>query len=897
MTLKKRVTEYFDSSESTESNPDEITCPDCDFKTIDPDEFEDHTKSHDSISKEFWNGNFNNFVKYQIDNIKKTKGVENLNLLMGKIASHEGKKIKGTLAYAGVSLNNRLYLPEELAKGDGKTLPLIVNHASTSGAEGELHRLPQEVREGLVNGEEIKVGEVKLSWNPEALTLYYEGEVEDTFFQKEIVEADMAVSLGMYYDVSSPQVCDKECYTVIKGGEFSEVSLVYHAGFPVATIESNEALLKEKAIEAIGPHTGDYDNIINDPNSNPTTSGKELPVMEPETKVAKTRMDENEIGVSSSSDLITDSDPSSPHYIPSAEEEVSGPPSNTVPTENNSHKKNVYKETFTTNNKIMSDEIDTKDQKADLKDEIQEPKTEEQANGVHADGGGGNCPEGQVWNAETESCTPVEGTVDRKAPSGTLGNGGVSDGGKSAERIARSTPRRTGSVNSDIASEKRRVKEYYKKLDRLEALRGMKVSESRIKAKEQYLKEKQLDKLIRSAKESAVPRAMVTKPTRKAGESFGKVKAEEKSVTGPARWYQAIKNEENVPNSFIWHVNKQGVFEGSDQRFIKEYDANENTKYVPMASNLKKAGEAITGPASNDFMRIMSEQVLVLPNGKVVTPIRQFCETKVLPTGTKEAFFYDFGAVTFGNITEDGSTVVGESTVAVRSAGGPASPRGTKLILGYTQIEESPIDLIASANRSFALESVNDESVEVMTTAFNDDVGSAGSATARKDKGGGAKANRWVDEAGVQITADASGLGNLTFAGLVSAKGVIEDEGLDPSNLVTYTTGKAIRDLVFDPDLDSFISFSRPAIITEATVERIAGTNVVRSSALASGSQSGSSRSCMFVPNIAFGLISGRDLTMEAQRRNELQSIFLTGTQRIAGFVKNVEATCRISHL
>ena len=184
-----------------------------------------------------------------------------------------------------------------------------------------------------------------------------------------------------------------------------------------------------------------------------------------------------------------------------------------------------------------------------------------------------------------------------------------------------------------------------------------------------------------------------------------------------------------------------------------------------------------------------------------------------------------------------------------------------------------------------------------MNRPFNTDSGSAGEATNRKAKGGGAKTNRWVNHSGTQVTSDGSGLGNLTFAGLVSAKGVIEDEGLDPSNLVTYTTGKAIRDLVFDPDLDSFISFSRPAIITEATVERIAGTNVVRSSALASGSQSGSSRSVMFVPNIAFGLITGRDLTMEAQRRNELQSIFLTGTQRIAGFTKNVEATCRISHL
>ena len=114
---------------------------------------------------------------------------------------------------------------------------------------------------------------------------------------------------------------------------------------------------------------------------------------------------------------------------------------------------------------------------------------------------------------------------------------------------------------------------------------------------------------------------------------------------------------------------------------------------------------------------------------------------------------------------------------------------------------------------------------------------------------------------------------------------------------MTYTSGKAIRDLTMDADLDTYIGYSKPAIITEATVERIAGTNLVRSSAIANGQIATQKRSVMFVPNVAFGLISGRDLTMEAQRRNELQAIHLTGTQKVQGLVKNVEATCRISHL
>ena len=70
-------------------------------------------------------------------------------------------------------------LPEELAKGDGMTVPLILNHASTAGAEDEMGRLPQKFKEGLQNGLEMKVGEVTLNWQPDDLTLYYEGTVED----------------------------------------------------------------------------------------------------------------------------------------------------------------------------------------------------------------------------------------------------------------------------------------------------------------------------------------------------------------------------------------------------------------------------------------------------------------------------------------------------------------------------------------------------------------------------------------------------------------------------------------------------------------------------------------------------------------------------------------------
>jgi hypothetical protein len=187
----------------------------------------------------------------------------------------------------------------------------------------------------------------------------------------------------------------------------------------------------------------------------------------------------------------------------------------------------------------------------------------------------------------------------------------------------------------------------------------------------------------------------------------------------------------------------------------------------------------------------------------------------------------------------------------------------------------------------------------------------SGDANNRKAQGGGPKsingggvANVWInghDGSGIaqggSTPADDSGMtsiSTLAYPGILAGKGLIEDQGFDPTNIIMYTSGKGIRDLTLDPNLDSYISFSRPAILTEATVERIAGVNLVRTSGiatLAGGGVATGRRAVMFIPGVSFGLVTGRDLTMEAQRRNEFQFIHLTGTQKLQVYVKVVEST------
>ncbi len=564
-------------------------------------------------------------------------------------------------------------------------------------------------------------------------------------------------------------------------------------------------------------------------------------------------------------------------------------------------------------------------------------------NGADGTAGGGNCKDGQIWNAHTRLCEPsttgdaskrsipepvekgssatgeaetVDG-VDVPPVDGSElpddSEGEVTDlitGDDGSEPLVDPTEitAGAGTTNADTASERKRNVRYAAKVKKAEALRAIEYAKMRVQAKSLLAQEKELDARIRAAKEASKPRALVTgaRPTNANGTKVNAVEAE---ISKPSAWFRAVQQEQNVSPAFIWHINKEKIYENYGKQYYKKFDTNGNElrNQIPKGEIGKTyGGEAstisVSGPADGDFMRIMSEQVLVLPDGKVVTPIRQFCETKILPPGTREAFFYDFGPVTFADIVEgddDPAVATPPSSPIIRSAGTETDPRGTRVDIGYQQTEESPIDIIAAANRSFALESINDESVEVLSRAYNLDTGSSGSATVRKAKGGGTKVGRWIDgNTGAQITGDGAGLGLLTYRGLLSGKGVIQDEGLDDSNLITYTSGKGIRDITLDPDLDSYIGFSRPAIITEATVERIAGTNLVRTSAIAAADQGGTSvRSTMFIPNVAFGLVSGRDLTMEAQRRNEFQIIHLTGTQKIAAVVKNVEATVRLSHL
>ena len=713
------------------------------------------------------------------------------------------QKISGRLAYAGVSRNGKIYLPEALVNGDAVTIPILLNHGDIVGAENiDESLLPKSYRDRLLNNEEIILGSVKLRFDYDSAELFYNGIVTDPFYSQKSVLEKMFVSQGItYLDGTQQKLCTKlQCFEIITNAVYREMSLVFKPGLPLVSEIATEHLQN-------------------------TSHNQYL----------TTRI-------------------------------------NMETTSSNDNEKQLHENTSPSVTPVSSQE---------------------------------QCPEGQAYNNDTGKCEPID-TAQNSNPTvneppaqvkeSTEADGEDEDCEDCPEKKKKQADEKVqGSPNADIKSEK----EYLQ--SRLKAIEKMENSESVLKGLEHQLKKLDLQEKIRVAEEKLSGKALTSTKTTVATESVKNPTGSKSDIIADEAspdmisWIKQVIAKENVNPSFVQRISKEAMLHKYLYHDVKDYSGQVIAREKVYPDGMKKATEGIN-PAP-DLGRITSNQVFVLPNGKIVTPARQFCEVVTLNPGETEAFFYDIGDVTFADYAD--GTKLDEQAVNVRSIGGEPDGRGKLVTVGYRQLHKSPFDVMSALQRGFVFESINDESVELFRRTYNDDSGAV--SNNRKPINGGAKSN-WVNgNTGASITTNdtLTNSAKLSFAGILAGKKLIEDTGVDVSDLVLYTSTKGVQDLIRDPEIDSYIQFSKPEIITEADVARIAGVNIVKSSAIAPGTGSGANetkRSVLFKPFVSFGLITERDLTMEAQRRNEIQSIYLTGTQIIKGVVKQEETTCRISH-
>lgn len=290
--------------------------------------------------------------------------------------------------------------------------------------------------------------------------------------------------------------------------------------------------------------------------------------------------------------------------------------------------------------------------------------------------------------------------------------------------------------------------------------------------------------------------------------------------------------------------------------------------------------EAVTMNAG-DAGQIFTKQILVVPGGRMKTPVRQYVNFSEIPNGSDRVHFYTIGAFDFGAITEGTEPTNVSQTVAKLTA--TPSVRGAVQRVGYSQMESAPFGLVDAINEAMALAAIDDEATDLLDATYN-----AVSPT------------NWVRaDTGAQVTSDDVASISFKREGLLAAKRLIAQQGYDvsPGNLVLFLHPKAFQELMLDTNLTNFYQYTRPDITAVGVLEQLYGVDIVVADQvhLQNNTTNNAYRNVMAVKGVAFGMGAARNVTVEAQRRNELQSVLLSGTHRVKSVVIDEKASCRIS--
>lgn len=367
--------------------------------------------------------------------------------------------------------------------------------------------------------------------------------------------------------------------------------------------------------------------------------------------------------------------------------------------------------------------------------------------------------------------------------------------------------------------------------------------------------------------EEAVARA----PSSMVDDSVNARTRQEESYNRVVEFFQRVKeNPKDVSFPAVsWNVDKQPYLERWGYRVSSG------------ASKSKTEGVTVT---SGDMGQVFAKQVLVVPGGRIKTPVRQYCNFAEVPVGNDRAHFYTIGAFDFGVITE-GTEPTNVSQTVLKKTALPAI-RGAVQRIGYSQIENAPFGLVNAINEAMVLASIDDEATDLLATTY--DAISTPTNWVRGDTGAAVSGD------------DAAGMGIFKREGLLAAKRLIAQQGYEvsPGNLVLFMHPKSYQDLMLDSNLNNFYQYARPDITALGVLEQLYGVDIVIADQVKFVDNAANPdvyRNVLAVKGVAFGMASARDVTLEAQRRNEVQQVVLSGTHRVKSVVIEETSSCRIS--
>lgn len=308
-----------------------------------------------------------------------------------------------------------------------------------------------------------------------------------------------------------------------------------------------------------------------------------------------------------------------------------------------------------------------------------------------------------------------------------------------------------------------------------------------------------------------------------------------------------------------------------------------NLGYQTPAEYIKQKQEVSNSVTlTNALGTSFGKQVLLIPGARMKIPVRQYCQVRTL-VGENVANFYKIGGVDFGAITE--GTAPTASTQTVTRIQATVAVRGALEYIGYSNIEETPYPLIDAVNQANMLAAIDDEGTDLLDTVYD-----------------AVTVTNWVNGAsGAAITNANDDIASMTFDrdGILGGKRLLLNQGHDvsPGSAVLFIHPKNWQDLMADTNLNNFYQYARPDITALGVLEQLYGIDIVVTNQVNAkdNTTNDTYRNVMAIKGVGLGIATGRDVLFEAQRRNEIQQVLVSATQKVKGAVIEETATVRIS--
>ena len=306
------------------------------------------------------------------------------------------------------------------------------------------------------------------------------------------------------------------------------------------------------------------------------------------------------------------------------------------------------------------------------------------------------------------------------------------------------------------------------------------------------------------------------------------------------------------------------VIEIDKEDFYQAHTVKENS---PVTEAVSTSGTIPTVSAQRD--------IIVLPGGISVKPVRQWTQFKEIPQGNDKVRFYKIDIPAFGDITEGGSDISASTHTLTSVDVAADTPRGFRQVVKKTEIEKYPSGLLEAIRSTARLRAIQDEASIILK-----DIAAPAAAASGYNTFVAGKHLRADTGANVGSTSDEDAAGEFLKEGVEFGRQKLEEAGFDvsPGNVVLAITPRAFRTLISDPDIATYVQNGDPAISQQGRLERYLGVDLFVTNTLRTANNS--YRNVMWVKGKAFAVASGRKLELEFDKNIDNQSVSVVATHR-----------------